>query len=195
MGTRYQVLSEGGVWDFETRTRITRDKTPAAWRTYQAWLTSGGVPLPPDRAGQLDLAAAQAEKLEEINAWAAALRNQVIRGRSVGEMASWTIKLMDAMALSAGQPSPFAALLPALSTALGLPATANSINDALGQARGLDEAAHAGKVLSQAVPFLVAEVALDAVRGKHCDAITALIDVRDVITYDWRAGWPTIPGA
>jgi hypothetical protein len=193
MTTRYQNLIEGGVWDFQTRTRIR--KGDPGWAEYQSWVTAGGVTLPADPAGQLDLAGAKAAKIADIDTWAASLRNLAVRGRSAGEMASWTIKLLDAMAVTAGHPSPFAALLPALASALGLPATPNSINDALGQVRGISEAAHVGKVMTQGMQSLVLEIAVDAVRGKHNDAIAVMTDIRDVVTYDWRTGWPVIPGA
>lgn len=192
---RYQILAEGGVFDLQTRSIVRPSKSDPAWLAYQAALTAGEVPLPPDAVGQLDLAAAKAARTEEINAYSAGLRNSVIRGRSAGEMASWIIKLLDAMAVQAGTPTPFAALLPQLGTALGLPAAPTSVNAALATVRGISEADHVAKVLAPAVQFLVAEVALDAIRGKHCDAIAAMTDIRDVIAYNWRAGWPAIPGA
>lgn len=189
----YQRLAEGGVWHIPSRTRIHPHRNPVEWKVYQAYLTSGGILLPADTAGQLDLAEAKAAKIEEINAYAAGLRNRVVRGRSTGEMASWIIKLLDGLAVQAGTASPFASLLPALKTALGLPTLPSSVNDALAKVRGITEAQHVALVMAPAGQFLVAEVALDAIRGKHCDAITAMTTTNDIVLYDWMVGWPAVP--
>lgn len=190
--SRYQRL-ERGVWDHQTRTTVLPG-TPG-WADYQTWLTAGGVLLPLDAVGQLTLAEAKASRIAEIDAYAASLRNQLIAGRSAGEMASWPIKLLEALAVQAGQPSPFAALMPAIQAALGLPAQPASILGAMAAARGISEAEYAAKVIHDAVLFISAEIAIDAARGAHRDAILALSDVRDVVTYDWATGWPAIPGA
>ena len=190
MNARYQILAEGGVWDFTNRRIVRPNKSASDWQEYQAALTGGETPLPADAAGQLDLEAARAAKIEEINTYAAGRRNQVVRGRSVAEMASWAMKLQDALAVVSAQPSPFAALLPALGAALGLPKEPLSVNAALGAVRGISEAEHAAKVLAQAGQLLVMEVAIDALRGKHADAVGAMTDVRDIVMYDWLAGWP-----
>lgn len=190
--TRYQLL-ERGVWDHQTRTTVLPGA--AEWAAYNLWLTAGGVPLPADAVGQLSLVEAKAARIAEIDAYAAGLRNQVISGRSAGEMASWPIKLLEALALQGGQPSPFAALMPAIQAALGLPVQPTSILGAMADARGITEAEYAAKVIHDAVLFVAAEIAIDAARGAHRDAILALADVRDVVTYDWSAGWPVIPGA
>jgi hypothetical protein len=197
MTARYQTLSEGGVWDFVTLKKIKRGDPD--WPTYQAWLTGGGEPMVPDAVGQMSVSDAKAARISDINSYAAGLRNRVIAGRSVGEMASWTIKLDDAMAVKSGRASPYTAMLPALGKALGLAATPTSINDALGKVRGITEGEHADKVLAQALPALVAEISIDAIRGKHCDAITAVPDAApdssEIAAYDWLAGWPTIPAS
>lgn len=44
---RYQVIQSGGVFDFDTLTRIT-DRSSTAWQDYQSWLTAGNSPTPPD---------------------------------------------------------------------------------------------------------------------------------------------------
>lgn len=191
MSARYQILAEGGVWDFQERRKITRLDADA-WASYAQWLTEGNSPLPADPVGQLDLATAIANRQAEIDAYAAGLRNRIIRGRSVGEMASWALKLFDAMAVAGGALNPFAAVLPAVGQALGLPATPTSYNDAIAKVRGITEAEHVGKVLSQAVPFLVAEAAIDGTRGRHCDAVAACPDVQSVVAYNWLAGWPQL---
>lgn len=190
-GARYQFLADGGVWDLQRRARVLRDGS-AAWDEYQTALTKGEVPLDPDPIGQLSLDEAKANRIADINAYAAARRNAVVRGRSAAEMAGWAIKLVDALAVMSRQPSPFAPILPSIGEMLGL--EVRSINHALGSIRGITEEEHAGKVIAQAVPSLVVEVLLDAVRGKHCDAIEAMTDIRDLLLYDWLAGWPKVPG-
>jgi len=192
MSTRYQTVAEGGVFDHETARRIRRGEP--GWAEYQEWLTRGGSPLLPDPVGEMDLAAAKAARIADINAHAAGLRNQFVRGRSVGEMVSWSIKLLDAIAVQAGQPTPFAALLPQLQAQLGLPVAPDSVNHALALLRGITEAEHAGKVISQAAAALAAEIASDAIRGRHCDSIATMTDPRDIAAYPWLTGWPSMPG-
>lgn len=194
MSTRYQTLAAGGVFDHQTRSTIAPSRSDAAWIEYQAWLTAGGIPLPPDEVGQLPLEEAKARRTEDINAHAAALRNQIIRGRSAGEMASWALKLFDALAVAGGQATPFAPLMAELGTALGLPAAPNSLNAAMATVRGITEAEYTAKVIHDAGQFIIAEVILDALRGKHCDAVALMNDVRELVVYDWLAGWPVIPG-
>lgn len=191
MSTRYQLL-ERGVFDHQTRAVVL--PSDPAWAEYQQWLTEGGVLLPLDPVGQIaDLATAKTQRCNEINAYAASLRNKAIAGRSTGEMASWALKLFDAMAVAGSQPSPFAAVLSALQTALGLPVTPTSYNHAVAMVRGITEAQHVNLVLAQAVPFMAAEAAIDGNRGKHCDAINAKTTIPDIVTYDWSIGWPVIP--
>ena len=190
--SRYQRLDRG-VWDHQTRTTVLPGTS--GWAIYQNWLTAGGVLLPLDAVGQMTLAEAKAARIAEIDAYAASLRNQIVSGRSAGEMASWAIKLTEALARSASQPSPFAALMPGVQAALGLPTQPAGVLHAMALARGITEAEYAGKVLADATLFFAAEIAIDAARGAHRDAILALSDVRDVVTYDWSTGWPAIPGA
>lgn len=177
MSARYQILSSGGVWDFQTRAIVLPDRSSAAWQEYQSSLTAGETPLPPDVVGQLPLAEAQAARTEEINAYAAGLRNQAIRGRSAGEMASWSIKVAEARAFLA---SGLATSAPTLALTASV--------------RGMPLADLVSRVVAQSAPFLQAEAYIDGIRGKHCDAVLAMTDVRDVVTYDWHAGWPAIPG-
>lgn len=191
MTSRYQLL-ERGVFDHQTRSNVL--PSGAGWADYLQWLTEGGVLLPLDPVGQVtDLAEAKAQRCAEINAYAASLRNKVIAGRSTGEMASWALKLFDAMAVAGSQPSPFAAVLTTLKTALGLPSTPTSYNHAVAMVRGITEAQHVALVLAQAVPFMAAEAAIDGMRGKHCDAVNAMADVPSLVAYDWSTGWPEIP--
>ena len=191
MTARYQLL-ERGVFDHQARAIVL--PADPGWADYLQWLTEGGVLLPLDPVGQVtDLAEAKAQRCTEINAYAASLRNKVIAGRSTGEMASWALKLFDAMAVAGSQPSPFAAVLTTLQTALGLPSTPTSYNHAVAMVRGITEAQHVALVLAQAVPFMAAEAAIDGMRGKHCDAVNAMADVPSLVAYDWSTGWPEIP--
>lgn len=176
MTSRYQILLSGGVFDLETRTVVPPDRSSAAWQEYQSWLTSGNTPLPPDTVGQDALPIAKLKRQSEIDAYAAGLRNAVVRGRSAGEMASWSIKVAEARAYTATSD-------PAQAPTLALTAAIRGI--------ALDELA--GRVLAQSSPFLQAEAAIDGTRGKHCDAVEAMLDLRDIITYDWHSGWPAIP--
>lgn len=192
MTSRYQVILAGGVHDYQTKRDINQTDNPAEWAEYQAWLTAGGQLLPPDSITGDDLATAKAKRVADINAYAASLRNRFIAGRSAGEIGAWALKLLDAMAVAGGQPSPFAAVLPQIGTALGLPSTPTSYNDAIAKVRGITEAAHAQKVLTPALQFLVAEAMVDGVRGKHCDAVNACATVQDVLVYAWLTGWPEL---
>lgn len=186
---QYQLLDEG-VFELSSRT-IVRKGDPN-WSEYQSWLTQGGILLPKDSVGQQDLITAKANRTAEIDSFAASLRNKIIAGRSAGEMAAWTIKLFDAMSVLSAQPSPFTPILASLQTTLGLPITPTSYNHAISMVRGITETAHATKVVSQAVPFLAAEAAIDGARGKHNDAINAMLTVPEIITYDWSTGWPAL---
>ena len=176
MSARYQILASGGVFDYQTRAIVLPDRSSAAWQEYQAALTSGETPLPPDVVGQLPLAEAQAARCEEINTYAAGLRNKAIRGRSAGEMASWSIKVAEAIAFNT----------------TGNPASAPTLS-LTASVRGMPLSSLVQRVIDQSAPFLQAEAYIDGTRGKHCDAVQAATDIRDVITYNWSTGWPTIP--
>lgn len=174
--SKYQILQAGGVFDLETRTPIAPDRSSKPWKDYQAWLTAGNTPLPPSTIGADDLATSKLKRQSEIDAYAAGLRNAAVRGRSAAEMATWTAKLMEARAYTA-TPGPAAApLLTMIATVRGIP-TADLV----------------ARVLAQSEPFLQLEAYIDGIRGKHCDAIEAMLDVRDIITYDWLTGWPVLP--
>jgi hypothetical protein len=171
--SRYQILLAGGVFDFETRTNVAPDRSGSAWQEYQAWLTAGNTPLPPDSIGAQDLASAKAQRQSEIDAFSAGLRNALVRGRSAAEMASWTLKMMEARAYLAN------------TDPLQAPTLA-----AIAEIRGIPLAELAEKVMGNAMPFLQSEAVIDGIRGKHCDAVEAMTDVRNIITYNWHEGWP-----
>lgn len=195
MSARYQIITDtlGGVFDFTTQKRVFPDRSDPKWMEYQAWLTAGGEPMRDDPAGQLPLFDAQMRRCDEINLFAAGMRNTVIRGRSVGELASWVLKLLDALSVQSGIPSVFAPLLPLIGEMMAMPRVPASINDALAWVREITEAEHAGKVVTQAIPALIAETLIDGVRGWHCDKVLKMTDVREVVNYDWRTRWPVIP--
>ena len=174
---RYQILTTGGVYDHQEKVIVLPDKSSDRWQGYLAWLTQGNTPLPPDAVAMDDLATAQEKRCAEIDAFASGLRNTVIAGRSSGEMSSWSIKLAEARAFAQGGDA----------AAPTLAATATIM--------GITTASLVAKVLGQAAPFLQAEATIDGIRGKHCDAVTALTDVRDITLYDWHSGWPNLSGS
>ena len=176
MTARYQLLAAGGVYDFTVNKAVAPDRSSAAWQEYQEWLTQGGSPLPPDSLGTDDLATTKSKRCDEIDAYAAGLRNKAVRGRSSAEMATWTAKLVEARAY----------------TVTPVPTAAPLLNS-IATVRGCTLADLVAKVLAQAVPFLQAEAYIDGVRGKHCDAVDAMTTVQEVVVYDWHADWPVIP--
>ncbi len=193
MSTRYQILAAGGVFDHQERAIVPPVKSNPAWVAYQEWLTAGGVPLAPDNIWQEELSEAKTKRTDEINAYAAGQRNQLISGRSPGEMASWAVKLLDALAVLQQQNSPYAPILADIATIAGLQTTPNSINAAMAEIRGITEAEYVQKVIVRSSPYIAAELVIDAIRGKHCDAIMAMTTVEEIITYNWRTDWPAIP--
>lgn len=176
MNTRYQILQTGGVFDLESRTTVLPNRSSADWLAYQEWLTAGNSPLPPSTIGQDDLETSKRKRQAEIDSYAAGLRNQVIRGRSAGEMASWSVKLVESRAYLASNDPSQAPTLAATATIRGITIT-NLAN----------------RVIAQATPYLQAEAYIDGIRGKHCDAVEAMTDVRDIILYNWLVEWPEIP--
>jgi hypothetical protein len=170
---QYQVLAAGGVFELSSRTVVPPDRSTAAWQTYQAWLTAGGVPLPPDTVGQGTLDESKAARCEEINAYAAGVRNAAVRGRSTAEMSTWPLKLVEARAYTAAPVPQSAPLLAAIAAE-----------------RGITTADLAARVMVEATFFLTIEAQIDGTRGRHCDAIEACTTVGDIIIYDWRSGWP-----
>ncbi len=176
MNARYQILLSGGVFDLETRSIVPPDRSSVGWSDYQAWLTSGNTPLPPDAIGQDDLATSKLKRKDEIDAYASGLRNRAIRGRSAGELASWAIKLVEARNYSA------------TGDALQAPMLA-----AIAAIRGMALADLVGRVITQSALYVQAEAAIDGIRGKHCDAIDAMATVAEIVLYDWHSGWPVIP--
>lgn len=119
------------------------------------------------------LAETQDEVCNEIEAFAAALRNKHVSNISPAEMASWSIKLAEAAAFAATGD-------PASAPLLGIEATA----------RGCTLADLIGKVNGNAGNLAALEAAIAGTSGKHRDAVRALTTFADVLAYDWHTGWP-----
>ncbi len=192
MSALYQQI-EVGVRNLSTGKNIVPDQSSPDWLEYQEYVTAGGVTLPMDNVGASDLAGAKAERILQIEAHEAGLYNKVIRGLSAGELASWTVQLLDALAVKAGAASPFALLLPSLGAALGMAQPPVSLCDALGQARSSNEADLSTLVLTKALMFLVPLIQINGTSARHRAAVMSMTDIRDLIVYDWRAGWPVLP--
>lgn len=174
--SKYQILQPEGVFNRETRTIVLPNRSSPDWLAYQDWLTAGNSPLPPSSVGQDDLATTKLKRQLEIDSYAAGLRNRAVRGRSAAEMATWSAKLVEAKAFTATSDPLQAPLLASTATV-----------------RGITLAALVAKVNAQAAPFLQVEAYIDGTRGKHNDAIEAMLDVPSIVTYNWMAGWPNIP--
>lgn len=146
-----------------------------------------------DPIGQLSTVAAKKQRLAEIESFASVVRNKAILGTSSGEIGSWGIKMFSALAVKSGQACPLISVLPAIAAALGLPGEYPSYCALIGAIRGIGEADMADRIIAAAVPFLALEAAVDGVRGRHCDQISAIPDsasVTEVLSQAWRNGWP-----
>lgn len=121
------------------------------------------------------LADAQAYKCAEVDAYAKQLRDKVIKTYSAGEMASWPIKVAEAVKfLATGQVAD--------APMLAIEATA----------RGTTMANLADRVSAKALAFAGLEATIAGVSGKHCDAIKACDTFEQVSAYDFNAGWPAV---
>lgn len=118
------------------------------------------------------LAVVKAEKCAAVSAHAKMLRDKAVAAISAGEMASWGIKLSEAVKFGAsGDP----AQCPMLS--------------AEASARGVTLAALVAKVGGNGQSFSYLEANIGGTDGKHRDAISALTTVEAVAAYDFSAGW------
>ncbi len=91
----------------------------------------------------------------------------------MGELASWPVKLSEAVKFAATGDS---SLCPMLSGEAA--------------ARGISLAALVGKVGGNAAGFSAIEGLIGGADGKHRDAIKALATFQDLAQYDTSAGWP-----
>ena len=121
------------------------------------------------------LAQAQAYKSAEVSDKAKALRDKAVKAISVGEMASWPIKLAEAAKFAQ----------------TGLDADAPMLT-AEATARGITTAALVAKVGGNATGFAGLEALIGGVDGMHRDAIKALTTFAEVSSYDYSTGWPEV---
>ena len=113
----------------------------------------------------------KAELLANIDELAKTKRDAVVANISPAEMASWSIKRVEAAAYD-GQDSsvPFLA--------------------AEAAARGVPTSSLVDKVLTKGAALSSLEAAISGVSGKHCDAIKAAASFAEALTYDYSTGWP-----
>lgn len=121
------------------------------------------------------LDSAKAEVSRVVSLHAKKLRDKVVAAISAGEMASWGIKLSEAVKFSTSGDS---AQCPMLS--------------AEAAARGVSLASLVAKVGGNGQNFSYLEAAIGGNDGKHRDAIKALTTFDEVLDYDFSAGWPAV---
>lgn len=169
---RYQ-LAPRGVLDVETGETIPPEHP--AWLDYEAWLAAGEVPddMPP--AEQPCIEVVIAEKLAEIDNFAATLRRKVTDRASPSEMASWTVKLQEARRFAEAKD-------PAVAPLLNIEA----------EARGVALSEIAERVLRNSMLFSQMEARIAGHCGKLKDAVKQLTDSEAVRQYDIVSGWPNM---
>jgi hypothetical protein len=121
------------------------------------------------------LVQARARKCAEVTAHAKVLRDKVVSTISPGEMASWSLKALEATKFSA---SGNAADCPMLSLEA--------------QARNIPLADLVAKVHGNTQRFSMAEAMIGGTDGRHRDTITALDDFEAINNYDFSSGWPVV---
>lgn len=114
-------------------------------------------------------------KQAEVSAYAKGLRDQVVKAISVGELASWSIKLSEASKYAQTGQASDAPML-----------------DAEAVARGITLAELVGKVGGNATTFAGLEAAIAGADGRHRDAIKTLTTFEEVAAYDFSTGWPEV---
>lgn len=129
------------------------------------------VPDPPPPVVPLDQLIAR--RRADSDALAAAKRDSVVAGTSPAEMASWPIKLAEAMKF----------------TASSVPADAPYLA-AEAEARGVTLDVLVAKVQTNGAVLAGLEAQIAGVNGKHRDAIAAMTDSAAVLAYDITAGYP-----
>lgn len=120
-----------------------------------------------------DVAALANACVAKIEALATAKRNTVVAPYSPGEMASWPIKLAEALAYQASGNSADA---PNLSVEAS--------------ARGMALSTLVQKVIADAQRFSAIEAAIAGTSGRHRDAVKALTSHAQIMAYDYTTGWP-----
>jgi hypothetical protein len=119
------------------------------------------------------LDAAKTELSKSVLAHAKLLRDRVVANISMGELASWPVKLSEAAKFAQ---TGAAGDCPMLSGEAA--------------ARGITLAALVAKVGGNATGFSAIEGAIGGADGKHRDAIKALSTFQEVATYNIHSGWP-----
>ncbi len=185
--SRYQLVETGGVYDHIDKLHIDKYKNPAAWSQYLAWVTAGNQVLPPAAQYSMDVDKAIESKQAEVMTYAAGKRNAVILGLSVGELAAWAIKLIEAL----DEESPLASLIGSMSIEAGLPQM-SSFLELEAHFRGESAAQMQARVLQNAARFLFAEAAISGTEGRHKDALAACETLHEVMAYDYTTGWPEL---
>jgi len=113
------------------------------------------------------------QRRAESDALAAAKRNSVVGGTSPAEMASWPIKLAEAVKFAASSD-------PADAPYLGVEAAARGIT--------LEELV--AKVQTNGAMLAGLEAQIAGINGKHRDALATMTVSTDVLAYDITAGYP-----
>lgn len=142
------------------------------WTQYQAnsartGLVAKEAPSTPSLAQLVSMRCAQSD------AFAAEKRNSYVAGTSPAEMASWPIKLAEAVKFAASGVSSDAPYLSAEAAA-----------------RGMTLSALVAKVQTNGAQLAGMEAQIAGVNGRHKDALAAMADVSAVAAYDITAGYP-----
>jgi hypothetical protein len=111
----------------------------------------------------------------EIDGYAKELRDRVISSISPGEMASWPIKLAEAVKYAQTGQQTDAPLLTLEAAARGVTITDLCM-----------------KVTGNAGGLATTEATIAGVSGKHRDRIRSCSTWDALLSYDWRTGWPAI---
>lgn len=164
-------LRSVGVEDAETGEHIVPGA--ARWPEYEAWLAKpGNAPLPAAATPAISRGEALARKLSEIEEIASAARQRVTGPVSPQEMASWPVKLQQAIAFTESAPE-----------------TDFEMIAIEARARGVEVIEIASRVISNARGYSAAEARIAGTAGKHRDAVRALTEAGDILAYDTTKGW------
>jgi len=151
---------------------VTADQR-ASWTAFQANAARDGIELIPP-ASAPTCAELIARRCSESDALAAGKRDAIVAGTSPAEMASWPIKLAEAVKF----------------TASSNPADAPNLS-AEATARGVTLASLAAMVQTNGATLAALEAQIAGANGKHKDALGAMTDSSAVLSYDIATGYPT----
>jgi hypothetical protein len=138
--------------------------------------------LPPVDAVPKSADDAKADIKQAISDYATGLRNKAYAGTSTWEAAAWCYKFQEALKIIGYGASTTLATIRAQNPRICEEA----------DIRGIDPRALAEKIAAKATAFYTTEAQISGIVGKHCDAVDKLSNVRDVLFYDWRVGWPEV---